>query len=147
MADLTHLDAQKLKTFRENDLATFITALKNIVKDDPNGILALHSIVKGTIPAAYIDENPVLGIGLMTGDDTVYGKTLVASALSTAKSIDDILGDQKTLFDDIDDSLEETITTLLNTQGATLESISGEKLLDVWSGVDEDLEDAGSSDD
>ncbi|MCX5401150.1 type VII secretion system-associated protein [Streptomyces sp. NBC_00102] len=140
MADLTHLNGQKLKQFRDHDLATFITDLKGIVKDDPNGVLALHSIVRGTTPAQYIGENPVLGIGLMTADDTVYGKTLIDVALKSAKSIDDVLGDQGVLFGDIDDSLDTTITTLLNTQGASLESINGEKFLDVWSGVDEDLE-------
>ncbi|MGX1543969.1 type VII secretion system-associated protein [Streptomyces adustus] len=144
MADLTHLNGQQLKQFREHDLATFITDLKSIVKDDPNGVLALHSIVRGTIPSQYIGENSVLGIGLMTGDDTVYGKTLVDAALKSAKSIDDVFGDQGFLFDDIDDSLETTITNLLNTQGSSLENISGQKFLDVWSGVDEDLE--GSSD-
>lgn len=144
MADLTRLDAASLKTFREHDLAEFITDLKNIMKDDPNGVRSLHSVVKGITSPDYIGENAVLGIGLMAGDDTVYGKTLLASVLSSATSIDTILEAQGKLFGDIDDNLESTITTLLKTQDASLEGINGEKFLDIWSDIDDDL--AGDKD-
>lgn len=145
MADLTRLDATSLGTFRTNDLAEFITDLKAIMKDDPNGVRSLHSVVKGLTPAEYFGQNGVLGIGLMSADDTTYGKTLLASVLSSATSIDTILESQGDLFEDIDDNLETTITTLLKTQGTTLEGINGEKLLDIWSDIDSDL--AGDEDD
>ncbi|MFD0432096.1 type VII secretion system-associated protein [Streptomyces zhihengii] len=37
MPDLTHLDSQALRTFRENDVAGFISNLDKIQKDDPAG--------------------------------------------------------------------------------------------------------------
>ncbi|MFJ5220807.1 type VII secretion system-associated protein [Streptomyces sp. NPDC088354] len=140
MADLTHLDSQKLKAFREGDLAAFITDLKNISADDPNGVLSLHSILSGNIPAAHLGENPILAIGLMAADDTVFGQTLIASTKKSATSINDILAKQEILFRDIDNNLGETITKLLKTQGGSLESISAEDMLDIWSDVDDDLE-------
>ncbi|MEH0422062.1 type VII secretion system-associated protein [Streptomyces sp. B21-083] len=145
MADLTRLDAASLDTFRKHALAEFITDLKAIMKDDTNGVRSLHSVAKGLLPADYYGENAVLGIGLMSGDDTVYGKTLLGSVLASATSIDGILDAQGDLFGDIDDNLETTISTLLKTQGTTLEGINGEKLLDIWSDIDRDL--AGEEDD
>ncbi|WP_329279054.1 type VII secretion system-associated protein [Streptomyces sp. NBC_01451] len=145
MADLTRLDAASLGTFRTHALAEFITDLKAIMKDDPNGVRSLHSVVKGLLPAEYFGENAVLGIGLMGADDVTYGKTLVTSVLSSATSIDTILDLQGDLFDDIDDNLETTIRTLLKTQGTTLEGINGEQLLDIWSDIDGDL--SGGEDD
>ncbi|MFF7361761.1 type VII secretion system-associated protein [Streptomyces sp. NPDC008125] len=138
MADLTHLDSAGLQRFKDNDIADFIADLKAIGKDEA-GVRALHSIVKGITTPEHIDENPVLAIGLMAGDETVSGSSLVTVVKTAAEAIDEIFDAQSTLFGDIDRDLGETIRTLLKTQGASLTSIDGEKLLDIFSDVDTDL--------
>ncbi|MFE3270746.1 type VII secretion system-associated protein [Streptomyces sp. NPDC059215] len=137
--DLTHLDAKSLRAFVENDVASFKKELDAIRKDDPSGVRALQSIVLGRTTPETLQENQVLGIGLLGSDDLVNGKSLVTKITDFAKSVDDILLAQTKLFEDIDDDLRETIKILLKTQSGSLESISGEKLLDIFSDIDEDL--------
>jgi len=68
--------------------------------------------------------------------DPVGGSTLVEALKTQATALDKILTDQKTLFDDIDDALDEDDHTLLKTQGDSLDKIDGEKLLDIFDTVD-----------
>jgi hypothetical protein len=145
MADLTHLDATGLQSFLDGDVAEFIKDLKNIRLDDNNQVQALKSILDGRNTADTLQENPVLAIGLMTGDDTVHGKTLVDKVKTAAQSIDDVFVAQGTLFKDVDRDLQETITSLLKTQGSSLASIDGEKILDIFSDVNSDLSDTGGT--
>ncbi|MEU5093233.1 type VII secretion system-associated protein [Streptomyces sp. NPDC020996] len=147
MTDLTHLDGQQLKRFREEDVNAFRTALKAILADSatPPVIRALGSLVAGRTTPDTLNQNQVLAIGNMSTDDLVQGKTLVGQVTSAAKGIDDILVAQQTLFEDLDDNLQTTIETLLKNQGDSLTAIDGEKLLDVFSDVNDDLGSAGGS--
>lgn len=145
MADLTHLDSTGLQTFVDNDVDSFLKELDAIRKDDPAGVLALQSILLGRPTAATLQENPILAIGLMGGDDTVSGASLIARVKDSAQSVDDIFSAQKTLFKDIDTDLRETIKTLLETQGSSLTSIDGQSLLDVFSDVDGELGGGGTT--
>lgn len=145
MADLTHLDSTGLQTFVDNDVDSFLKELDAIRKDDPAGVLALQSILLGRPTAATLQENPILAIGLMGGDDTVSGASLIARVKDSGQSVDDIFVAQKTLFKDIDTDLRETIKTLLETQGSSLTSIDGQSLLDVFSDVDGELGGGGTT--
>lgn len=147
MADLTHLDSTALKNFKNNDVADFITALLNIRKDNA-GVRSLKNLVAETGENSAAGAAKILSIGLMNGGDSadpVGGAALVEALTTSAGGIDKIFTSQKTLFDDIDDALEETITTLLKTQGTSLDSIDGEKLLDIFDTVDGDM--SGTGDD
>ncbi|MGP2438313.1 type VII secretion system-associated protein [Streptomyces sp. JW3] len=148
MADLTHLDSEALKNFRNNDVADFIDALLEIRKDKA-GVRSLKNLVAETGTGSASGAAKILRIGLMGGGDTedpTGGGALVTALKTQATSLDDIFTSQKTLFDDIDDALGETITTLLKTQGDSLTSIDGEKLMDIFDTVDDDMSGTGSDD-
>ncbi|MET8783647.1 type VII secretion system-associated protein [Streptomyces sp. NPDC004589] len=113
--------------------------------DDPAGAQALKSLLDGRNTPDTLQENPFLAIGLMAGTDDVHGASLISKVKDEAQSVDDIFAAQRTLFKDIDSDVRETIRTLLKTQGSSLTSIDGEKLLDIFSDVDSDLSDTGGS--
>ncbi|WP_019065059.1 type VII secretion system-associated protein [Streptomyces prunicolor] len=141
MADLTHLDATALKNFKNTDVADFITDLVNIRKDNA-GVRSLKNLIAETGAGSAQGLAKILRIGLMNGGDSsdpVGGSTLVEALKTQATALDKILTDQKTLFGDIDEALDETITTLLKTQGDSLDKIDGEKLLDIFDTVDGDM--------
>ncbi|WP_416964404.1 type VII secretion system-associated protein [Streptomyces sp. Agncl-13] len=142
MADLTHLDATALKNFKNTDVADFISDLLEIRKDNPAGVRSLKNLIAETGAGSAQGLAKILRIGLMNGGDSsdpVGGGTLVEALKTQATALDKILTGQKTLFDDIDDALDETITTLLKTQGDSLDKIDGEKLLDIFDTVDGDM--------
>ncbi|MFG2372890.1 type VII secretion system-associated protein [Streptomyces sp. NPDC048504] len=147
MADLTHLDSTALKNFKNTDVADFITDLVNIRKDNA-GVRSLKNLIAETGAGSAQGLAKILRIGLMNGGDSsdpVGGSTLVEALKTQATALDKILTGQKTLFDDIDDALDETITTLLKTQGDSLTSIDGEKLLDIFDTVDGDMSGSDST--
>ncbi|MFK0120064.1 type VII secretion system-associated protein [Streptomyces sp. NPDC090994] len=148
MADLTHLDSTALRNFKNNDVADFINDLLNIRKDNA-GVRSLKNLVAETGTDSAAGAAKILRIGLMGGGDTedpTGGGALVQKLKEQATSLDSIFTSQKTLFDDIDDALDETITTLLKTQGESLTSIDGEKLLDIFDTVDDDMSGTGNDD-
>ncbi|WP_327113381.1 type VII secretion system-associated protein [Streptomyces sp. NBC_01341] len=145
MADLTHLDSGAIKTFMANDLADFISALEKIRKDDPGGVRALKSLVEGMATPETLDENQFAAIGLMGADDSVHGQTLIKVITSVAESVDGELAAHHTLFKDMDRDLQETVDTLLKTQGNNLSEIGAEEFLDIFTDVDDDLAAGGKS--
>ncbi|MFE2417664.1 type VII secretion system-associated protein [Streptomyces hokutonensis] len=142
MADLTHLDSTALKNFKNTDVADFISDLLAIRKDNPAGVRSLKNLLAETGAGSAAGLAKILRIGLMNGGDSkdpVGGSTLVEALKTQATALDKILTDHKTLFDDIDSALDETITTLLKNQGDSLDAIDGEKLLDIFDTVDGDM--------
>ncbi|MFJ6900449.1 type VII secretion system-associated protein [Streptomyces hokutonensis] len=147
MADLTHLDSTALKNFKNTDIADFISDLLDIRKDNPAGVRSLKNLLAETGAGSAAGLAKILRIGLMNGGDSkdpVGGSTLVEALKTQATGLDKILTDHKTLFDDIDSALDETITTLLKNQGDSLDAIDGEKLLDIFDTVDGDMGGTGS---
>jgi hypothetical protein len=148
MADLTHLDSTALKNFKNTDIAEFINDLLAIRKDNPAGVRSLKNLIAETGAGSAQGLAKILRIGLMNGGDSsdpVGGGTLVEALKTQATALDKILTDHKTLFDDIDDALDETITKLLKNQGDSLDSIDGEKLLDIFDTVDGDMSGSDST--
>ncbi|MEV6160700.1 type VII secretion system-associated protein [Streptomyces sp. NPDC052052] len=140
MADLTHLDGKTLQTFTDQDVADFIKALDDIRKDNPAGVKALKSILDRRTDRDHLQQDPALALGLMLASDSdVQGQELVAAVKKAAESVDGIFESQQTLFKHIDLDLRESIKTLLDTQGKSLESIDGAALLDIFSDVDQEL--------
>ncbi|MGW2892834.1 type VII secretion system-associated protein [Streptomyces griseoruber] len=147
--DLTHLNSKELNRFIE-EVADFGKALKVIREDQPKSgtypaVPSLSSLVEGRTTPATLNQNPVLAIGTMAGDDLVHGKALVEGLTKAAKSVDDVFAAQQTLFKDIERDLHTTIDTLLRNQSDSLTVIEGEKLLDAFSDIDNDLADRPSS--
>jgi hypothetical protein len=141
--DLTHLNAKELNRFIE-EVAEFSNALKAIREDRPS-VLALRSLVEGRSTGDTLNQNKVLAIGTMAGDELTHGKTLVEVLTKAAKSVDDVFAAQQTLFKDIERDLQTTIDTLLRNQSDSLTAIEGEKLLDAFSNIDNDLADRPNS--
>lgn len=141
--DLTHLNAKELNRFIE-EVAEFSNALKAIREDKPS-VLALRSLVEGRSTGDTLNQNRVLAIGTMVGDELTHGKTLVEVLTKAAKSVDDVFAAQQTLFKDIERDLQTTIDTLLRNQSDSLTAIEGEKLLDAFSNIDNDLADRPTS--
>jgi hypothetical protein len=137
--DLTHLNAKELNRFIE-EVAEFSNALKAI-REDRASVLALRSLVEGRSTGDTLNQNRVLAIGTMVGDELTHGKTLVEVLTKAAKSVDDVFAAQQTLFKDIERDLQTTIDTLLRNQSDSLTAIEGEKLLDAFSNIDNDLAD------
>jgi ABC-type transporter Mla subunit MlaD len=141
--DLTHLNAKELKRFIE-EVAEFSKALKAI-REEKSSVPALRSLVEGRSTADTLNQNKVLAIGTMVGDELTHGKSLVEGMTKAAKSVDDVFAAQQTLFKDIERDLQTTIDTLLRNQSDSLTVIEGEKLLDAFSDIDNDLADRPSS--
>jgi hypothetical protein len=141
--DLTHLNAKELNRFIE-EVAEFSNALKAIREDRPS-VLALRSLVEGRSTGDTLNQSKVLAIGTMVGDELTHGKTLVEVLTKAAKSVDDVFAAQQTLFKDIERDLQTTIDTLLRNQSDSLTAIEGEKLLDAFSNIDNDLADRPTS--
>ncbi|WP_406841737.1 type VII secretion system-associated protein (plasmid) [Streptomyces sp. AHU1] len=140
MTNLTHLDAKTLQSFMDHDLSDFITALKNIRLDQPFGARALKSLLEGIGTPDTLQENTILGIGLMAADGaSVKGSALIKAVTNGAQSIDTVLERQGKVFNEIHNDLIETISTLLKTQGTSLDSLEDSKFLDVFSDVNRDL--------
>jgi hypothetical protein len=144
MANLTHLDSQALKNFNDNDVTDFSSDLDKIRQTDPSGVKSLNDIVSGMTTPDALQENPVLAIGNMAGDDNLGGQSLISKVKDGAKAIDDIMIAQKTLLGDIHNNLGTTIDTLLKNQGDNLTSIDSEKMLDAFSDVDSDMGGGGT---
>ncbi|NNN35647.1 type VII secretion system-associated protein [Streptomyces sp. S3(2020)] len=150
MADLTHLDGPALQRFVENDLADFIDALKAVRKDsaaDDGGVRALRSIVNGATTPETLQQSQALSIGQMGTGDSLHGESLLTAATGAAQSVDAVFEQHVNLFGDIDRDLKQTIRTMLNTQGSTLQSIDAGRFLDVFSDVDEGMSENPGSDD
>ncbi|MDQ0765440.1 type VII secretion system-associated protein [Streptomyces canus] len=136
MADLTHLDANGLQTFVDNDVADFIDALKRIREDDSD-VKSVHSAVAGYDSSDdEVGRNKFLVIGGLNTDAEPQGKALIDAVTSAAKGIDEFFSAQQSLFKNIDSDLRETIKTLLKTQQESLAGIKAQELLDVFSNLD-----------
>ncbi|MFJ3667470.1 type VII secretion system-associated protein [Streptomyces sp. NPDC090106] len=147
MADLTHLNATELQYLLDHEVAEFVKELKDVREDDSDGARALRTLLEGYTTPDTLDQNQVLAIGTMAADNTTHGQSLVEAVIESVQAIDDILAAQQVLFKDIEGDLGTTIDTLLAKQGDSLAAIDGEKLLDIFGDVDEDLaSDTGSSD-
>ncbi|MDQ0790858.1 type VII secretion system-associated protein [Streptomyces sp. B3I8] len=144
MTDLTHLDSTALKNFKNQDVGGFRTDLKNI-REDAAGVKSLKNTITNNGDDS-IEKKSILRIGMMGGGDNtdaLGGGALLTSLTKKATGLDNIFVSQGTLFGDIDSALDDTITTLLKTQGDSLTSIDGEKLLDIFGTVDDDMSGTG----
>jgi hypothetical protein len=137
MADLTHLDATSLTQFADNEVQTIVAELKKIRQDtaDTPPVQALYTIAS-TLSSA---PNKQLTIGQMGATTTVHGDSLRTSLVDLATAIDKVYVKHRELFDDMDTNIRDTVRTLLNTSGASLESINSQQFISALADVGQDL--------
>ncbi|MEU5344740.1 type VII secretion system-associated protein [Streptomyces sp. NPDC020766] len=157
MADVTVLDSEYLKKFIQEHVEKFSVALEAMLK---------HNEVTDAKPISYISDgrtnttlkvtSPLI-IGLMAAPPTpggtddpnkaggAGGGELNTVIQKSAGEILRIFEDQKVLFEDIKEALEETIKELAESQGKNLESIAANEFLDIFEDVDSDFGNSGEN--
>ncbi|UNS99671.1 type VII secretion system-associated protein [Streptomyces tubbatahanensis] len=138
----TQLNKEWLQNFKDHDIAAFRDALKAVSGDstgDPviPGMLSLKGD-NGAIDGLPYGTPVPLAIGNLAQDQDSNGDRVNSAVVEMVNALEGILTSHKELFKDIDSALEETIETLLKTQGESLDSIEGQKLFDIFE--DEDVE-------
>ncbi|GAB2915332.1 MULTISPECIES: type VII secretion system-associated protein [Streptomyces] len=137
MADLTHLDAGQLTSFADHELTTFsgdLTKIRNDTADQPpvESLFTLHSVLSAT-------PHRQLAIGPMGAAGTVHGDALRTNLVALARNIDRVFVKQKKLFQDMDRDLRDTVTTLLNTSGSSLQAVSADRFISSMADVGRDI--------
>ncbi|WP_455356640.1 type VII secretion system-associated protein [Streptomyces sp. SYSU K217416] len=152
-----NLDKAWLQRFLDDDIASFITAVKTIREDgdSPDGVFVpgipnLQGGGEGAMKAnGFHDGQKVpLAIGTMAVDegDRTNGKYLIGCLNKLVDELDEILKLQVEFFEEIEDSLKDSIEKLFKAQGDNLEKIEGKDFIDLFGGVDEVLsESSGGS--
>ncbi|MDJ1134911.1 type VII secretion system-associated protein [Streptomyces iconiensis] len=142
----TQLNKEWLQKFKDHDIAGFRKKLKEIAEDgtgDPV-IPAMKSLKgdDGTIPGLPFGTPVPLAIGNMAAEGTgTHGDAVNKAVVEMVTALDGIITSHTELFKDIDSALEETIDSLVKTQGKSLDAIDGQKLYDIFEdeGVEVDL--------
>ncbi|NBM15786.1 type VII secretion system-associated protein [Streptomyces sp. GC420] len=147
-----NLDKAWLENFLNTDVRLFLGEIKKIMADGTVGgevIPTLYNLLPagehgaGVLPGAALP----LTIGGMLKDGETNGANLDKAITELITAVHTVYKDQKLLFESIEDGLEETLEKLFKTQGENLEKIDGEKLLDIFSDVDQNLAGSGGDDD
>ncbi|MGW2328207.1 type VII secretion system-associated protein [Streptomyces sp. NPDC001700] len=139
----TQLDKAWIENFRKVDIADFKKALKAVSENstgDPviPSMKALQGDDDG-VPNLPFGTPVPLAIGNLASDVGTHGQAVNTAVVDMVKLLDGILKSHVTLFDDIDDALEETIDSLFKTQGESLGAVDGQKLVDIFEDVEADL--------
>lgn len=135
MTDLTKLNAPVLQSFIDNDVAQF-----------RNDIVALRTS-NDSRRSLYDTANAsdVFALGNLAGDSDTAGKNVVSNTVAAAKAIDAVLNRHSTAFVDLDRNLRDVITTMLKTQGKSLQDVDGQKFLTAIKDYDGDMYGSGAS--
>ncbi|MFI1727862.1 type VII secretion system-associated protein [Streptomyces acidicola] len=139
------LDKDAVKQFLTEEIRPFKESVKKVLKEpNEDGVLPLpYYAAESKQPGDSSISGAKLpfAIGFMAGDNSslLSSAHLLDSVNGMIDQVDGILKSQVRLFADIEDGLEDTIHTLLKTQGGNLEKIDGEKMVDVFVDVDDDL--------
>jgi hypothetical protein len=140
-----NLDKAWLENFADHDIQTFKDEIKKIMGDgtaaDGGVVPALSNLLpegehgSAVLPGAILP----LSIGGMVKDADTNGQHLNTAVVKLITDITAIFDEQKILFDSIDENLRTSIEKLFKAQDDNLEKIDGQKLLDIFSDVDDIL--------
>jgi hypothetical protein len=143
-----NLDKAWLEKFLSQDIKGFSEEIRKIQGDGTDAPALANLLPEGERPAGTLAGASVpLTIGGMLKDTLTNGQRLNQAVVDMITEIVTILEEQKTLFSSIEDGLESTIEELFKTQGDNLEKIDGQKLLDIFSDVDDVLGGGSGEDD
>ncbi|MFJ3671522.1 type VII secretion system-associated protein [Streptomyces sp. NPDC090106] len=137
MADLTHLDASQLTSFVDHELTAFggdLTRIRNDTADQPpiESLFTIHSALSAT-------PDKQLAIGPMGAAGTVHGDALRTNTVALMKNVDQVFVKQKKLFNDMERDLRDTVTTLLNASGSSLQAVATDRFISSMADVGQDL--------
>jgi hypothetical protein len=139
----TQLDKAWIENFRNIDIADFKKLLKEVSQNstgDP--VVPSMAALKGEddgVPGLPFGTPVPLAIGNLASDVGTHGQAVSKSVMEMVTLLDGIIKSHLTLFDDIDSALEETIQTLFQTQGESLDAVEGQQLIDIFEDVEADL--------
>ena len=150
MADLTHMNLQQLRNFRDHDVEDVLKAIRKCrEEDDDSGVPPLGKLVDGKHNTAdNLDkEHQALQLGPMVMEsDLVNGQTLEKALKKTGGAMAQLLKDQEKFFEELKDGLDETIEKMEKTKQNNMDSIDAQTLLQNFSGLDGTFS-SGSEDD
>ncbi|MFE5027884.1 type VII secretion system-associated protein [Streptomyces sp. NPDC056656] len=146
------MDPAGLRAFLDDRVIPFRDSLSKIQMDDPAAGYTMGTLMGDTdITTAEqfkaYDTGKPLALGFMNQEGFLggKGKELSEGMAKTIKSIIEVYGDQYTLFGDIVDNMETTLTKLKETQGGNLEQLDGQELLDIFEDTVDDLTSTGGN--
>ncbi|MEW1695179.1 type VII secretion system-associated protein [Streptomyces sp. NPDC093249] len=137
----TQLDKAWIQRFKDDDIGTFRKLLTAVTTDSTDPVVLSTSTLnggKGVLEGHRVGELLPLAIGALATDAVTNGQHVNDSVKTMVATLDAILLKHVELFKDIDSALKETIESLFETQGKTLDVIEGQKLYDIFD--DEDVE-------
>lgn len=144
------LNKEWMKKFIDEDITDFQSAIDKISKDGPShwfgsrmdGKDVQSVLTFGNERDDIESENSKpLALGVLATKDGIAGD-LIKAVMARAKDLSAIITDQKKLFDDIEDNLRETMSTLMTTEGDSLEKIAGDKFMTSFEDVVDDVADS-----
>ncbi|WP_432584778.1 type VII secretion system-associated protein [Streptomyces sp. HD1123-B1] len=144
------LDRAGLQTFLDSRVLPFRDQVHEIQLNDAGTAPSM----KGLIGESDVSANsPSFGLlrplamGCMADDSYLegHGATLQKAVQSTAESLVSIFEGQSELFGDIAENLRDTIHQLFHAQHDNLGTINGQRFLDIFDDVDEDLSSSSST--
>ncbi|OON81113.1 type VII secretion system-associated protein [Streptomyces tsukubensis] len=144
------LNKEWMKSFINGDLHDFQSAIAKMLVSAPSERFGSNMDGVDVVSITKLQDAPdnihsnnqhPLAIGALAGKDGL-GADLVKSILDAAGKLGDFIEDQKKLFDDIESNLRDTMETFLKTEGDSMDKIDGEKFLDVFEDVEEDIADS-----
>ncbi|MFF3653271.1 type VII secretion system-associated protein [Streptomyces sp. NPDC002181] len=137
------MDKAGLQGFLDYRVTPMTWEFEKITQDDPTFGPSMASLVgqKDRTPDEEYDLMKPLAIGFMASGDNLHsvGRDLNDGVAKTANSLVKIFDQDARLFTDVVSNLETTITTLLNTQGASLADVDGQAFLDAFEDVSDNL--------
>ncbi|MGW2213000.1 type VII secretion system-associated protein [Streptomyces sp. NPDC001781] len=153
-----NLNKAWLQDFLDNEVSPFLAAIKKMREDgdSPDGVLVpaipnLQGAGEGaaTAPGFSDGQKVPLAIGTMASEKEgrTNGSYLIESLNGMVDQIDEILKLQVSLFEEIEENLDDTIAEMFKTQDDNLEKIDGKKFIDFFEGVDEVLSESGDGSD
>ncbi|MET8127054.1 type VII secretion system-associated protein [Streptomyces sp. NPDC005231] len=135
------MDQAGLRSFIDDRVIPFRDSISRIQLDDPAAgetlatlLLLGDSDLTTTDQFNAYETGKPLAIGFMNQAGVLgdKGKELSEGMAKTIQSIVAVYGQQHTLFEDIVENMETTLTKLKETQGGNLQSLDGQDFLDIF---------------
>ncbi|MEU3521807.1 type VII secretion system-associated protein [Streptomyces sp. NPDC006654] len=133
MTDLTKLNAPALQAFIDHDVAQFARDISDL-RTSNDSRRSLYDTA---------NASDVFVLGNLAGDSDTAAKNVVTNTVAAAKAIDGVLNRHSTAFADLDRNLRSVITTMLKTQGKSLQDVDGQKFLTAIKDYDGDMYGSG----
>ena len=133
------MDQAGLRSFIDDRVIPFRDSISKIQLDDPAAGETLATLlgdsdITTTDQFNAYDTGKPLAIGFMNQAGVLgdKGKELSEGMVKAIQSIVEVYEQQHTLFEDIVENMETTLTKLKETQGGNLQNLDGQEFLDIF---------------